>query len=120
LLGCWHNSGHYSIEGCATSQFEQHLRAIVDWPLGPTHMTSPAVTTVNVVGGADGSNPASRIREALEVEGAHIHLYGKGARAGRKLGHVTACGSDPNEVRARANQAAAILTGSSRKEIPGD
>jgi 5-(carboxyamino)imidazole ribonucleotide synthase len=113
-----HNSGHYSIEGCTTSQFEQHLRAILDWPLGSTALTAPAVVTVNVVGGPDGSEPASRLREALAIEGAHVHLYGKGARPGRKLGHVTVRGEDLTEVRARANEAAAILSGSARVGAP--
>ena len=107
-----HNSGHYTIEGCVTSQFEQHLRAILDWPLGSTELTAPAVVTVNIVGDADGSDPAARLNDALEVDGAHMHLYGKGPRAGRKLGHVTVCGDDAESARARANLAAALLNGS--------
>lgn len=106
-----HNSGHYTIEGCVTSQFEQHLRAILDWPLGSTTLTAPTVVTVNVVGGPDGAEPADRLPEALAIEGVHVHLYGKGARPGRKLGHVTVCGTDLADVRARANEAAAILSG---------
>lgn len=107
-----HNSGHYTIEGCETSQFEQHLRAILDWPLGSTGLTAPFVVTVNVVGGPDGSDPVMRLPEVLSIPGVHVHLYGKVARPGRKLGHVTVRGDDVIDVRARANQAAAVLSGS--------
>jgi 5-(carboxyamino)imidazole ribonucleotide synthase len=106
-----HNSGHYSIEGCVTSQFEQHLRAVLGWPLGLTELVAPAVVTVNVLGPADGSSPQTRIAQALEVPGAHVHLYGKAARPGRKLGHVTVCGQDPEATRQTARRAAAILEG---------
>lgn len=105
-----HNSGHYSIEGCTTSQFENHLRAVLDWPLGETSLTAPAVVTVNVVGATGGGDPRERLPRALAVPGVHVHLYGKGARPGRKLGHVTALGDDVAEVRARADRAAALLT----------
>jgi len=104
-----HNSGHYSIEGCVTSQFEQHLRAVLDWPLGATDLTAPAVVTVNILGNEAGEDPRSRLPEALAIPGAHVHLYGKEARPGRKLGHVTVCGMDMEDVRERARRAAAIL-----------
>jgi 5-(carboxyamino)imidazole ribonucleotide synthase len=107
-----HNSGHYSIEGCTTSQFESHLRAVLDWPLGETALTAHAVVTVNVVGAAAGGDPRELLPRALAVPGVHVHLYGKGPRPGRKLGHVTALGDDVAEVRARANRAAALLTAS--------
>ncbi|MEV4419867.1 5-(carboxyamino)imidazole ribonucleotide synthase [Patulibacter sp. NPDC049589] len=106
-----HNSGHYSIEGAVTSQFEQHVRAALDWPLGSTALTAPAAVTVNVVGPADGSDPRERLPAALAVAGAHVHLYGKGARAGRKLGHVTALGPDAATARATAWRAVEILEG---------
>lgn len=106
-----HNSGHYSIEGAVTSQFEQHVRAALDWPLGSTELVAPAAVTVNVVGPADGSDPRARLPQALAVPGAHVHLYGKGARAGRKLGHVTALGPDVATARATAWRAAEILEG---------
>ena len=109
-----HNSGHYSIEGSVTSQFEQHLRAILDWPLGETALNAPHVVTVNILGPRDGSDPVIRRDSALAVPGVHLHFYGKGARPGRKLGHVTALGSDLSETRDRAWQAAAILTGEER------
>jgi 5-(carboxyamino)imidazole ribonucleotide synthase len=106
-----HNSGHYTIEGCVTSQFEQHLRAVLGWPLGVTTLTAPAVVTVNVVGAADGSDPRRSLAEALAVPGAHVHLYGKEARPGRKLGHVTVCGEHPGPTREAARLAASTLEG---------
>ncbi|MCC6387608.1 MAG: 5-(carboxyamino)imidazole ribonucleotide synthase [Dehalococcoidia bacterium] len=106
-----HNSGHHTIEGCVTSQFENHVRAVLDWPLGSTAPAAPAVVTVNVVGGASGGDPRANLPRALAVPGVHVHLYGKGPRPGRKLGHVTALGEDVSEVRERADRAAAILVG---------
>lgn len=107
-----HNSGHFSIEGCETSQFEQHLRAVLGWPLGSTELTAPAVVTVNVVGPADGSDPRERVPLAAGVSGAHIHIYDKEPRPGRKLGHVTVRADDPQIARERALEAAALLEGS--------
>jgi 5-(carboxyamino)imidazole ribonucleotide synthase len=106
-----HNSGHYSIEGAVTSQFEQHVRAALDWPLGSTALVAPAAVTVNVVGPEDGSDPRTRLPEALAVAGAHVHLYGKGARPGRKLGHVTALADDVATARDVAWRAVRILEG---------
>ncbi len=104
-----HNSGHWTIEGSVTSQFENHLRAVLDLPLGATDPTAPEITTVNVFGPADGADPSARLGPALSVPGVHVHLYGKAPRPGRKLGHVTACGEDPLEVRDRAWRAAREL-----------
>jgi 5-(carboxyamino)imidazole ribonucleotide synthase len=104
-----HNSGHWTIEGAVTSQFENHVRAVLDLPLGPATAQHEAVASVNVFGGADGADPARLLGRALAVEGAHVHLYGKGARPGRKLGHVTVCGDDADAVRARAWTAALAL-----------
>jgi 5-(carboxyamino)imidazole ribonucleotide synthase len=106
-----HNSGHFSIEGCQTSQFEQHLRAVLDLPLGSTELVSGAAAMVNVLGGPVGLDQAAAFRGALAIEGAHIHLYGKGYRPGRKLGHVTAVGPNMTEVREIARRAAERLTG---------
>ncbi|CAN5495656.1 5-(carboxyamino)imidazole ribonucleotide synthase [soil metagenome] len=109
-----HNSGHYTIEGTVTSQFEQHLRAVLDWPLGTAKLNARFVVTVNILGPRDGSDPATRRVDALSVPGVHIHFYGKEARPGRKLGHVTALGDDLDDVRNRAWQAATLLTGEER------
>jgi 5-(carboxyamino)imidazole ribonucleotide synthase len=106
-----HNSGHLTIEGTATSQFAQHLRAVLDWPLGPTEPTAPVAVMVNVVGGPDG-DPRARQPEALaRVPEAHLHLYGKTSRPARKIGHVTVLGEDLVRTRAAANLAADLLAG---------
>jgi len=106
-----HNTGHLHTEASTTSQFEQHLRAVLDLPLGVTTPLSAAAAMVNVVGPADGSDPASRLHEALRVPGAHVHLYGKSARPGRKLGHVTVCAGTPEDALALAREAADTLEG---------
>jgi 5-(carboxyamino)imidazole ribonucleotide synthase len=106
-----HNSGHFTIEGCATSQFEQHLRAVLDLPLGSTDLVAPAVAMVNVLGGPPEHDQAAALADALAIEGAHIHLYGKQPRPGRKLGHVTALGQTITEARDIARRAAEPLTG---------
>jgi 5-(carboxyamino)imidazole ribonucleotide synthase len=106
-----HNSGHLTIEGTSTSQFEQHLRAVLDWPLGPTDPTAPFAVMANVVGGPD-ADPRDRQALALgRVPEAHVHLYGKTARPARKIGHVTVLGDALADTRARANLAADLLAG---------
>jgi 5-(carboxyamino)imidazole ribonucleotide synthase len=104
-----HNSGHWTMEGAVTSQFENHLRAVLDLPLGSTAAQHPEVASVNIFGGADGADPARLLGRGLAVEGAHVHLYGKRARPGRKLGHVTVCGEDADAVRFGAWSAALAL-----------
>ena len=89
-----HNSGHYSIEGSRTSQFENHLRAIIGLPLGDTSPLSPSCM-LNLVG----SLPDSAA--VLAVPDAHLHLYGKSARAGRKVGHITVRGTTDTELATR-------------------
>jgi len=106
-----HNAGHFTIEGCPTSQFENHVRAVLDLPLGPTWAINKAAVTVNVLGGRDGIDPAQHLPEALAVEGAQVHLYGKYPRPGRKLGHVTAFGEDMAEAQLIARRAEAALQG---------
>ncbi|MEW6582519.1 MAG: 5-(carboxyamino)imidazole ribonucleotide synthase [Actinomycetota bacterium] len=104
-----HNSGHYTIEACETSQFENHLRGVLGLPLGSVAMRAPAAAMVNILGTRTGPS-ASPIGPALSVEGAHIHLYGKKEiRVRRKMGHVTALGRTPDEALARARAAAAAV-----------
>ena len=104
-----HNSGHWTMEGAVTSQFENHVRSVLDLPLGSTAPQHPQVASVNVFGGPEGADPAELLARGLAVEGAHVHLYGKSARPGRKLGHVTVCGDEADVVRARAWSAAIAL-----------
>ncbi len=103
-----HNSGHYTIEGCVTSQFEQHLRAILDWPLGDTSLLRPAAVMVNILGE---TNPEVMPdpRALLALADVHLHWYGKTIRPGRKVGHVTVLGEDLNATHARALQARSQL-----------
>jgi len=106
-----HNSGHFSMDACATSQFENHLRAVLDWPLGPTDLLTPYVVMANLLG-EDRESLAPRVPSAIALPGGvHPHLYGKEVRPGRKVGHVNAWGTDADETRARAVRAAALLTG---------
>jgi 5-(carboxyamino)imidazole ribonucleotide synthase len=106
-----HNSGHYTIEGCDTSQFANHLRAVLGWPLGPTDLVAPAVAMVNLLGTVAGPAAPAGIDEASATEGAFVHLYGKReVRPGRKMGHVTALGSTPDGALALARRVAARIT----------
>lgn len=106
-----HNSGHWTIEGAGTSQFEQHLRAVLDYPLGHTGLVAPAVAMANVLGGpAEGMSIDERLHHLFARDpGVKVHLYGKRPRPGRKLGHVTVLGEEMDEVRARAVRAAEWL-----------
>ena len=110
-----HNTGHWSIDGAVTSQFENHLRAVLDLPLGSPQARAPWTVMVNVLGGDHG-----RLSEALHAGYRHVfardpqlkvHLYGKAVVPGRKVGHVTAYGHDLEDVRRRARHAAAWFRG---------
>ena len=111
-----HNSGHWTMDGAVTSQFEQHLRAVLDYPLGDTAARTPLTVMANVLGAPQ--TPAMSVDERLHhlfarMPDAKVHLYGKGERAGRKLGHVNivgAAGDDPAVVRERAQRAAHWLS----------
>jgi 5-(carboxyamino)imidazole ribonucleotide synthase len=108
-----HNSGHWTIEGARTSQFEQHLRAVLDYPLGATDALAPAVVMANVLGApvAPAQGPDERLHHLFaRFRDAHVHYYGKAERPGRKIGHVTMLGSDLGDVRARAGLAAHWLS----------
>ncbi|GAA2654626.1 5-(carboxyamino)imidazole ribonucleotide synthase [Paractinoplanes durhamensis] len=106
-----HNSGHWTIEGARTSQFEQHLRAVLDYPMGSTTLTAPVVVMANVLGGRPGGiSIDERLHHLFASDpGARVHLYGKQVRPGRKIGHVTVLGDDMMSVRARAARAAKWL-----------
>jgi 5-(carboxyamino)imidazole ribonucleotide synthase len=105
-----HNSGHYTIEGCITSQFENHLRAILGLPLGSTQMMAPAAVMVNLLGSRHGPAAVEGLAEALEVTGASVHIYGKlVSRPGRKMGHVTVLGTTITDAEDRALAAAKAL-----------
>ena len=110
-----HNTGHWSIDGAVTSQFENHLRAVLDLPLGSPDARQPWTVMVNILGGAHGA-----LSEDLYAGYPHVlardprlkvHLYGKSVKPGRKVGHVTAYGDDLDEVRERARHAAAWFRG---------
>ncbi len=114
-----HNSGHFSIQGAATSQFENHLRAVLDWPLGPVDLLAPAVVMANLLG-EDAESLAPRLATTLADEpGVYPYLYGKQTRPGRKVGHVNALGHDLEETRVRAARAAASLVGRQHVSVPG-
>ena len=101
-----HNTGHWTIEGAHTSQFENHIRAVLGWPLGDTDMCSPAVAMANVLGSRSGDASGLDLAAALHEPRVAVHLYGKRElRPGRKLGHVTAWGRDFDDVLARSRRA---------------
>ena len=106
-----HNSGHWSIEGAVTSQFENHLRAVLDLPLGDPRAVAPYAVMVNILGG-DADDLYSAYRHVLARDpGIKVHLYGKEVRAGRKLGHVTVIGDNYDQLLARGRHAADYFAG---------
>jgi 5-(carboxyamino)imidazole ribonucleotide synthase len=106
-----HNSGHWTIDGAVTSQFEQHLRAVLDLPLGDVTPRARWTVMANVLGSTLAELTDALPRVAALDPGAKVHLYGKDVRPGRKLGHVNVSGDDLAQVRARAVAAAAVLRG---------
>ncbi|HEV7741964.1 MAG TPA: 5-(carboxyamino)imidazole ribonucleotide synthase [Pseudolysinimonas sp.] len=105
-----HNTGHWSIDGAVTSQFEQHLRAVLDLPLGDPSPRHPWAVMVNVLGGPRGATLPDRYPEALAGQpGVKFHSYGKASRPGRKVGHVTATGDDLADTLGRARAAAGFF-----------
>ena len=98
-----HNSGHYTIEGCVTSQFENHIRAVLGLPLGSTQMTKPAAAMINLLGTHNRPAVADHIVEGLSAENGHLHVYGKvHSKVGRKMGHFTLLGHDLRETYSKA------------------
>lgn len=105
-----HNSGHYTIEACVCSQFENHVRAVMGWPLGSTNMVRPAAVMINLLGQGHGSGQPTGFNEALAMPGVHVHIYGKElSMPGRKMGHVTALGETLSEAEQIAQAAANVL-----------
>jgi 5-(carboxyamino)imidazole ribonucleotide synthase len=105
-----HNSGHFSIEGSTTSQFEQHLRAVLDLPLGSTAPTQSHSVMVNLLGVDDKHDFVNSYEKVLaQHPSAKVHTYGKAPRAGRKMGHVTVVGQDSADVLAEARATAQAL-----------
>src|SRR3954453_6227234 len=108
-----HNSGHWTMDGSRTSQFEQHLRAVLDYPLGDTGPLAPVTVMANVLGAEE--IPEMGTDERLHhlfgrIPDAKVHLYGKGERPGRKIGHVNVVGEDVAKLRERATRAAHWLS----------
>ncbi|MCD0481803.1 5-(carboxyamino)imidazole ribonucleotide synthase [Streptacidiphilus sp. ASG 303] len=106
-----HNSGHWSIDGAVTSQFENHLRAVLDLPLGDPRPRARWTVMVNVLGGDYPDMYGAFLHCMARDPGLRIHMYGKDVKPGRKVGHVTVFGDDLEDVRERARHAAAYLRG---------
>jgi 5-(carboxyamino)imidazole ribonucleotide synthase len=106
-----HNTGHWSIDGAHTSQFENHLRAVLDLPLGDPGTRDPWTVMANVLGGTELDLPSTLLHNFARDRRIRVQLYGKEVRPGRKVGHVTAYGDDLGEVRRRARHAAGYLMG---------
>ncbi|MFL6064812.1 MAG: 5-(carboxyamino)imidazole ribonucleotide synthase [Friedmanniella sp.] len=106
-----HNTGHWTIEGAHTSQFENHLRAVLDLPLGDPTARAPWTVMANVLGGTVEDLPSALLHCFARDRRLRAHLYGKQVRPGRKVGHVTAYGDDLVETRRRARHAAGYLMG---------
>jgi 5-(carboxyamino)imidazole ribonucleotide synthase len=105
-----HNSGHYTIEACVSSQFENHIRAVLGLPLGSTQLRKPAAVMVNLLGKRNQPAVAEHLETLLETADAHLHLYGKqNAKIGRKMGHLTLLGDDVEELLTSATNLAQVI-----------
>lgn len=101
-----HNSGHYTIEGCVTSQFENHIRAILNLPLGSAEMVNQHAVMINLLGKRNNSGIVRNYRDVLNDNELHLHIYGKEhSRIGRKMGHITLTGNNIKSLLARARKA---------------
>lgn len=106
-----HNSGHYTTEATRTSQFEQHIRAITDLPLGSVDMVVPAAVMVNILGKRDGPTEVKGVADILAIPGVSLHLYGKSpTKIDRKMGHITATAPTIAEARQNAHKAEGLLS----------
>ena len=106
-----HNSGHWTIEGAKTSQFEQHLRAILDLPLGSTAVTNKYAVMGNVLGGEKTDMYRPYLHLMARTPGLHFHQYRKEVRLGRKIGHVTLCGENLLELKQEVAHAIDYMSG---------
>ncbi len=101
-----HNSGHYTIDACITSQFENHIRSVLNLPLGSTEMVFPFAVMVNLLGKINKRNNQPSLQKILRYDDLHLHIYGKEeSRKGRKMGHLTICGENLDSILKRAIQA---------------
>ncbi|MFC5272729.1 5-(carboxyamino)imidazole ribonucleotide synthase [Brachybacterium sacelli] len=115
-----HNTGHWSMDGAVTGQFEQHLRAVADLPLGATTPRGPVAVMVNLLGGAaEDLAPGAHAALAADPE-LKVHLYGKSVRPGRKIGHVTLVGEDAGDLLARAHRAERLIVDGPATAAPAD
>ncbi len=106
-----HNSGHWTIEGCETSQFEQHIRTITGMPLGPINTKAQAAVTINILGNRDAPAEPKGIEDAEKVQNVKVHIYGKAqTRVKRKMGHLTALGESLEAAKASAQIARAYIS----------
>lgn len=114
-----HNSGHYTIEACETSQYENHLRAILDLPLGSTALKVPSAAMLNILGASTDMDEVTRVAErALSVPGTSVHLYGKSeCRKGRKMGHITIVAESDAELRVRLRPLLQSLPSADANEV---
>lgn len=112
-----HNTGHWSIDGAITSQFENHLRAVLDLPLGDPAPRAPWSVMVNILGGSVGRLYDGYPHVMARDSRARVHLYGKSVRPGRKVGHVTAYGDELDDVLARARHAAGWFAGEVEEDV---
>ncbi len=100
-----HNSAHYSIEGCQTSQFENHVRSVMNLPLGKSTLTAPCALMLNLLGTQNGPSKLEPMDSFLKIENGHLHLYGKFlSKKGRKMGHFTILGSEEKKLFTTLNQ----------------
>lgn len=100
-----HNTGHFTIEACTVSQFENHIRAVLDLPLGNTELVQPYAVMINLLGKRKGVGVVQNYSEALKNKNVHLHIYGKAkSRIGRKMGHITLLGSNLNSLLSQAKK----------------
>lgn len=100
-----HNTGHYTIEACTISQFENHIRSVLNLPLGNTDLVKPFAVMINLLGKRKGVGVVQNYSDALKNENLHLHIYGKAeSRVGRKMGHITLLGNELNMILSQAKK----------------